>query len=133
LAKRPACGCLQLSGTYRAIVVWISSLKPLFDHRKVLVLAQRAVVIWIGRRPSLSAWHILWSDPLRQFYTRQVGRARGTDIVQLGTNDAGEIALRSGKRDAARDLLPPIYGWFTEGFETLDLKEAKALLDELHA
>ena len=38
-----------------------------------------------------------------------------------------------GKRDAARDLLAPVYGWFTEGFETLDLKEAKALLDELHA
>jgi predicted ATPase len=36
-----------------------------------------------------------------------------------------------GKREAARDLLAPIYGWFTEGFNTLDLKEAKALLDEL--
>jgi predicted ATPase len=31
----------------------------------------------------------------------------------------------------ARDLLAPVYGWFTEGFDTLDLKEAKALLDEL--
>jgi predicted ATPase len=38
-----------------------------------------------------------------------------------------------GKRDEARDLLAPVYGWFTEGFDTLDLKEAKALLDELHA
>ena len=38
-----------------------------------------------------------------------------------------------GKRDEARDLLAPVYGWFTEGFETVDLKEAKALLDELHA
>ena len=37
-----------------------------------------------------------------------------------------------GKRDEARDLLAPVYGWFTEGFDTLDLKEAKALLDELH-
>jgi predicted ATPase len=36
-----------------------------------------------------------------------------------------------GKRDEARDLLAPVYGWFTEGFDTLDLKEAKALLDEL--
>jgi predicted ATPase len=35
------------------------------------------------------------------------------------------------KRDQARDLLTPVYGWFTEGFDTLDLKEAKALLDEL--
>jgi len=36
-----------------------------------------------------------------------------------------------GKRDEARDLLAPVYGWFTEGFDTLDLKEAKVLLDEL--
>jgi predicted ATPase len=38
-----------------------------------------------------------------------------------------------GKRHEARDLLAPVYGWFTEGFDTLDLKEAKALLDELRA
>jgi predicted ATPase len=38
-----------------------------------------------------------------------------------------------GKRDEARELLAPIYGWFTEGFDTLDLREAKALLDELAA
>ena len=38
-----------------------------------------------------------------------------------------------GKRDEARDLLAPVYGWFTEGFETLDLKEARVLLDELAA
>ena len=36
-----------------------------------------------------------------------------------------------GERHNARDLLAPIYGRFTEGFDTLDLKEAKALLDEL--
>jgi predicted ATPase len=36
-----------------------------------------------------------------------------------------------GKREEARELLAPVYGWFTEGFETLDLNEAKALLDTL--
>jgi predicted ATPase len=36
-----------------------------------------------------------------------------------------------GKRSEARDLLAPVYGWFTEGFDTRDLKEAKDLLDEL--
>jgi len=36
-----------------------------------------------------------------------------------------------GKRDEARNLLAPVYGWFTEGFDTLDLKQAKALLDQL--
>ena len=36
-----------------------------------------------------------------------------------------------GKRQQARDLLAPVYGWFTEGFDTLDLKQAKTLLDGL--
>ena len=38
---------------------------------------------------------------------------------------------RQGKRVAARDLLAPVYAWFTEGFATRDLREAKALLAEL--
>jgi hypothetical protein len=38
-----------------------------------------------------------------------------------------------GKPQQAHELLAPVYGWFTEGFDTLDLKEAEALLDELHA
>ena len=36
-----------------------------------------------------------------------------------------------GKGAQAHDLLAPVYGWFTEGFDTADLKDAKALLDEL--
>jgi hypothetical protein len=42
-----------------------------------------------------------------------------------------EIGRTSSVRTEARDLPAPIYGWFTEGFETPDLKEAKGLLDEL--
>jgi predicted ATPase len=38
----------------------------------------------------------------------------------------------SGRRDEARPMLAEIYGWFTEGFDTSDLKDAKALLDELN-
>jgi predicted ATPase len=38
---------------------------------------------------------------------------------------------QQGKRAEAHELLAPIYGWFTEGFDTADLQEAKALLDEL--
>jgi predicted ATPase len=40
------------------------------------------------------------------------------------------LALK-GQRDEARAMLAEIYAWFTEGFDTADLKEAKALLDEL--
>jgi len=44
-----------------------------------------------------------------------------------------ELLIKYGQRDAARQLLKPIYDWFTEGFDTLDLKDAKALLEELAA
>ena len=41
------------------------------------------------------------------------------------------VRLGQGKVQQARDVLAPVYGWFTEGFDTRDLKEAKALLEEL--
>jgi predicted ATPase len=41
------------------------------------------------------------------------------------------LLMSQGRRDEARTMLAEIYGWFTEGFETADLTEAKALLDEL--
>ena len=58
-------------------------------------------------------------------------------LIKVGTAEWSMSMARlwrdQGKRDQARDLLAPVYGWFTEGFDTLDLKEAKALLDELAA
>jgi hypothetical protein len=43
----------------------------------------------------------------------------------------GRLLQRQGKRAAARMLLAPIYGWFTEGFDIADLREAKVVLEEL--
>lgn len=40
---------------------------------------------------ALDAWHIIWSDPLRPYYARQVGRANGPDIVQVGKDDDGTL------------------------------------------
>jgi predicted ATPase len=47
------------------------------------------------------------------------------------SNERDAALAWQGKRNAVRDLLSPVYAWFTEGFDTLDLKQAKALLDEL--
>jgi predicted ATPase len=41
------------------------------------------------------------------------------------------LLAKQGRRDQARAMLAEIYGWFTEGFDTPDLRDAKALLDEL--
>jgi len=45
----------------------------------------------------------------------------------------GRLWQRQGKKDEARQMLAEIYGWFTAGFDTLDLQQAKALLEELSA
>jgi len=59
--------------------------------------------------PGLGAWHILWSDPLRQFYARQLGRAQGNDIVQIGKNDAGAML-----RWSFTDITPDSFRWLGE-------------------
>ena len=67
---------------------------------------------------------------------RALAVARATSKVPGTARAAMSMArLRrnQGKPQQARELLARVYGWFTEGFDTLDLKEAKALLDELHA
>jgi predicted ATPase len=45
--------------------------------------------------------------------------------------DLAALAIDQGRRDEARAILAPIYAWFTEGLDTQDLKEAKAVLDQL--
>jgi predicted ATPase len=61
-----------------------------------------------------------------------VSRHQGAKSLELrAAMSMARLWRDQGKRDEARDLLAPVYGWFTEGFYTVDLKEAKALLDEL--
>ncbi len=50
-------------------------------------------------------------------------------LAEMIQNQQG---IETIKIDEARDLLAPIYYWFSEGFDTTDLKEAKTLLDELN-
>ena len=61
-----------------------------------------------------------------------VARAQQTKSWELrAAISMARLWREQGKRDEARELLAPVYGWFSEGFDTLDLKQAKALLDEL--
>jgi predicted ATPase/class 3 adenylate cyclase len=55
--------------------------------------------------------------------------AKGSEL--RAATSLARLWRSQGKPQQARELLAPVYGWFTEGFDTLDLKEAKALLDEL--
>jgi predicted ATPase len=60
-------------------------------------------------------------------------RAYATPSTRPRATENAPFALlaNQGRRDEARAMLAEIYGWFTEGFDTADLKDAKALLDEL--
>jgi predicted ATPase len=76
------------------------------------------------RRTTLPAWAVLFGGRLNFpcKYLEKLLRA---------SMSMARFWRDQGKRDEARELLAPVYGWFTEGFDTHDLKEAKALLDEL--
>jgi predicted ATPase len=61
-----------------------------------------------------------------------IARAQSAKSWELrAATSLARLWTDQGKRAQAHDLLGPVYDWFTEGFETADLKEAKALLDEL--
>jgi predicted ATPase len=62
----------------------------------------------------------------------QVARTQEAHSLELrAAGDLARLWAGRGERARAADFLAPTYGWFTEGFDTPDLKEAKALLDEL--
>jgi predicted ATPase len=63
---------------------------------------------------------------LKAVARREVDMVAAWSVDRLGRSLMDLLVL-------LRELLAPVYGWFTEGFDTRDLKEAKMLLDELHA
>jgi predicted ATPase len=68
------------------------------------------------------------------YFDRALSVARGQQAKSWELRAAMSMARLwrdQCKRNEARNLLGPVYGWFTEGFDTPDLKEAKSLLDEL--
>jgi hypothetical protein len=59
--------------------------------------------------PGIDAWHILWIDPVKQLYRRMVGRARGPDIVQDGTDEGGAPV-----RWSFTEITPDSFHWLAE-------------------
>jgi predicted ATPase len=64
----------------------------------------------------------------------EIARRQSAKSWELrATMSLARLLAKQGRRDEARTMLAEIYNWFTEGFDTADLKDAKALLDELSA
>jgi predicted ATPase len=62
----------------------------------------------------------------------EIARRQAAKTFELrAATSLARLWQRQGKRDAARDLLLPVYEWFTEGFDTKDLIEARTLLEQL--
>ena len=62
----------------------------------------------------------------------EIARKQSAKSLELrATTSLARLLAKQGHRDEARTMLADIYNWFTEGFDTADLKDAKALLDEL--
>jgi len=107
---------------------------------EAITAAERTKETWFEAEVNRVAGEITLKSPepdtakAEACFERALAVARGQQAksweLRASTNLA-RLWRDQGKRDAARALLAPVYGWFTEGFDTLDLKEAKALLDEL--
>jgi predicted ATPase len=83
-----------------------------------------AEVLWARNDPEAAATEFLNAlEIAKSQQAKSWERRAATSLARLWRDQ--------GKRDEARPLLAPVYGWFTEGFDTRDLKEAKALLEEL--
>jgi hypothetical protein len=76
-------------------------------------------------------------EPTRNYVSAGRSKLRGGQSARSAelraTTSLARLLNEQGRRDEARAMLADIYGWFTEGFDTADLKDAKSLLDKLSA
>jgi predicted ATPase len=103
-----------------------------------LQIAERTGVRWFAAELNRQKGQLLLgqghAEAAEELYRKALSIAGEQEAKLWELRAAASLArLRrdQGRRAEARDLLAPVYGWFTEGFDTPDLKEAKALLDEL--
>jgi len=105
---------------------------------EALEIVERTGVRWLAaelyRHKGQLLLRLGHSEAAEELYRRalSIAQEQGAKLWELRAAASFARLRREQGRDAeARDLLAPVYGWFTEGFDTQDLKEAKALLDEL--
>ena len=102
--------------------------------------SERTGQCWFDAEAHRTAGEIVLLSPERNLGKAQAHFERALEIARAQRVRSWELRAATSlarlwrdqrRRAEAHDLLAPVYGWFTEGFDTLDLKEAEALLDEL--
>ena len=108
--------------------------------REALASVETTGERWLEAEIHRVAGEIALASPKRDavgaeaYFERALAIARAQQAKSWELRAATSLARlwrEQHKRQQAHELLAPIYGWFSEGFDTLDLKQAKALLDEL--
>jgi predicted ATPase len=107
---------------------------------EALTLIEKTKERWCEAEVNRIAGEIMLKSPERDaakaaaYFERALSVARKQQARSWELRAAMSMARLwrvQGKRDEARELLAPVYGWFTEGLDTLDLREAKALMEQL--
>jgi class 3 adenylate cyclase/predicted ATPase len=145
LTGRRSTGATQAAPLYLSHLAWAyADLGQFEDARRcigeVMTLVETTREKWYEAEVNRVAGEIALRSPepdvakAQAYFERALAVARTQQAKSWELRAAMSLARLwrdQGKRDKARDLLAPVYGWFTEGFDTLDLKEAKTLLNEL--
>jgi hypothetical protein len=144
LAERQRPGANRLGRPY-GLGILSGALAKVGDHNAALNAAMGALAIaeecgerwWEAELYRLKGLHLLacrGPQDAQTAFQQAIGVARQQQAKSLELRAATSLArlwAEEGRRAEARALLAPVDGWFTEGFDTPDLKEAKALLEEL--
>ena len=147
LTGRRSTGATQAAPLYLSYLAWAyADLGQFEDAWRCIGEAMTAVETtkerWWQAEVNRVAGEIALKSPERDaakaqaYFERALAVARAQQAKSWELRAAMSMARLwrdQKKRQQAHDLLAPVYGWFTEGFDTLDLKEANALLGELHA
>ena len=120
--SRPAGATATLRRDVASAMLYLAPMQALITLVSFIAINRLdASLAWVGILGSAGYWGQLWNLAL----------GRVTAKVDLRSGLALLMAAQGLLLGAARDRLVPVYGWFTEGFDTADLKNAKALLDAL--
>ena len=119
----------EIAGEFEESLAWLD---------RALRVIETTGISWLAAELNRRKGQLLLrqgnNDAAEELYGKALCIAREQEAKMWELRAAMSIArLRRdrGRRADARDLLAPVYGWFTEGFDTKDLKDAKALLDDL--